>query len=284
MGQQKKPRTPYVFEVVGVESVSPQLVRVWFGCTDFDGFAAAAAERASTDAYVKIHFARPELGLTPPYDLDELRTRLAPEDMPSRRTYTVRMIDRDQRRIAVDFVVHGDAGVAGPWAARAAAGDRVSVSGPGGKYAPSPDVAEHLFIGDESALPAIASAIESLPADAVGTALIEVESSRDEVAIDGPAGVRIRWVHRAREPYGSALVAAVEALPQPTEVIDVFAHGERAAMKRLRGIIHGAWGIPRERLSLSAYWAAGRAEDTFQAEKREPVGQIFEPEQHSPAP
>jgi len=283
MGQQKKPRTQYVFEVVGTEAVSPQLMRVWFSCSDFDGFAAAAAERASTDAYVKIQFARPELGLTPPYDLDELRGRLAPEDMPSRRTYTVRRLDHEARRIAIDFVVHGDTGVAGPWAARAVAGDKVSASGPGGKYAPSPDVAEHLFIGDESALPAIASAIETLPADAVGTALIEVESARDEVALDGPTGLRIRWVHRAQQPHGSALVAAVEELPTPTEVVDVFAHGERASMKRLRAVIHDTWGIPRERLSISAYWAAGRAEDAFQAEKREPVGQIFESDQLPPA-
>jgi hypothetical protein len=28
-------------------------------------------------------------------------------------------------------------------------------------------------------------------------------------------------------------------------------------------------------MSLSAYWAYGRAEDEFQAEKKTPVGQIF---------
>ena len=32
--------------------------------------------------------------------------------------------------------------------------------------------------------------------------------------------------------------------------------------------------VPRESLSISAYWAQGRAEDQFQAEKREPIGQI----------
>ena len=29
-------------------------------------------------------------------------------------------------------------------------------------------------------------------------------------------------------------------------------------------------------MSVSAYWAYGRVEDAFQAEKRTPVGQIFE--------
>lgn len=275
MADQRKPRPQHVFEVVSTEQVSPHMVRVSFGSPSFDDFAASAAERANTDPYVKILFARPELGLEPPYDLDELRSRLAPADMPSRRTYTIRTIDLEARRIAVDFVVHGDTGIAGPWAARAAIGDRVSVSSPGGMYAPSPEAAEHLFFGDESALPAIASAIESLSGDAVARAVIEVESERDEIAIEAPHGVEIRWLHRRGAPHGSALVAAVEALVPPTDIVDVFAHGEREAIKRLRTVIHGEWGIPRERLSLSAYWAAGRAEDTFQAEKREPIGQIF---------
>ena len=31
---------------------------------------------------------------------------------------------------------------------------------------------------------------------------------------------------------------------------------------------------PGGQLSLSGYWAAGRTEDVFQAEKRQPIGQI----------
>jgi NADPH-dependent ferric siderophore reductase len=56
---------------------------------------------------------------------------------------------------------------------------------------------------------------------------------------------------------------------------EVFAHGERESIKGLRALLHDDWGIDRRALSLSAYWALGRAEDGFQAEKREAVGQIF---------
>ncbi len=48
----------------------------------------------------------------------------------------------------------------------------------------------------------------------------------------------------------------------------------REQMKRLRKNF-SARGIERAQLSLSGYWAAGRTEDAFQNEKREPVGQIF---------
>ena len=35
-------------------------------------------------------------------------------------------------------------------------------------------------------------------------------------------------------------------------------------------------GVPREAISISAYWALGRVEDQFQAEKREAIGKIDE--------
>ncbi|WP_119697992.1 siderophore-interacting protein [Microbacterium halotolerans] len=273
-------RTPYVFEVVRTEAVSPHMVRVHFGGPGADAFIAGIDEQKalSTEKYVKLLFASPELGLEHPYDMELLRETLAPQDMPSRRTYTIRSIDESERTMAIDFVVHGDEGLAGPWAANAQPGDLVTLNGPGGMYAPAPDVDEHLFFGDESAIPAIAAAVESLGHDAKGLAIIEVASAEHEVAFEAPDGVTVRWLHRDGAHYGDALVTAVAALDAPTSVVDVFAHGEREAMKRLRPLINTEWGVHRSRLSLSAYWAYGRAEDTFQAEKQTPLGQIFDPE------
>ena len=57
-------------------------------------------------------------------------------------------------------------------------------------------------------------------------------------------------------------------------VLVVFAHGERGAMKMLRPYFTDERGLDRAQLSLSAYWAYGRREDAFQAEKREAVGQV----------
>jgi NADPH-dependent ferric siderophore reductase len=48
-------------------------------------------------------------------------------------------------------------------------------------------------------------------------------------------------------------------------------------------VVHGDQGIaapwaahaqPGDLLTLSGYWAAGRTEDMFQSEKRQPIGQI----------
>ena len=271
-------RAQHVFVVERTERLSPHLVRVHLGGEAFDGFVEAGADQlAATDRYVKLLLPpRPHLGLQPPFDLDELRGRLAPDELPVRRTYTIRSVDVDARTIAVDFVVHGDEGVAGPWALAARPGDLLQMSSPGGLWSPSddPDLPD-LLLGDDSAVPAIASALESMGPDARGLALIEVEGRADELELARPEGVELRWLHRAGARPGSALVTALRGLEPPTTPLRVFAHGERGAMKEARVVLHDTWGLDRSSLSLSAYWALGRVEDAFQAEKREPVGALF---------
>ena len=272
----------HVFTVQRTERLTPHLVRVHLGGSGYASFLAGADpdRLAAADKYVKILFARADLGLTPPYDFDVLRGTLPPEDLPVRRTYTVRWVDPASQSIAIDFVVHGDEGIAGPWAAAAQPGDLLALSGPGGLYTPSPDPGTvHLLLGDDSALPAIAAVLEALPATARGLALLEVHNASDELPLAAPAGVELRWLHRAgpgepAEP-GIRLAAAVQELPQPAEPVAVFAHGERGAMQSIRAVLQDGWGLDRRALSLSAYWARGRAEDRFQSEKREPVGAIF---------
>ena len=111
--------------------------------------------------------------------------------------------------------------------------------------------------------------------DARGLVLVEVEGPADEIPLTPPVGVELRWLHRGAAAPGSALLAALRALEPPTGPVSVFAHGERGAMKEARVVLHDTWGLDRAGLSLSAYWALGRVEDRFQAEKREPVGAIF---------
>lgn len=270
-------RRRHVFAVVRTERLTPHLVRVVLGGPAFDDFVAAAdpATLATTDAYVKLLMAKPGLGLRPPYDLDALRAELAPEDVPVRRTYTVRDLDTAGRTLTIDFVVHGDEGIAGPWAASAQPGDLLALSGPGGMYAPRDDDAvQHLLIGDESALPAVAAALERMPEHARGLAVIEVGGAADRLELAHPAGIAVRWVHRDAATPGERLVETVQALARPTGAVQVFAHGERSAMKGVRAVLQG-WGLTRDDFSLSAYWALGRAEDAFQAEKRLPVGDLF---------
>jgi len=269
----RPPRPQTILEVQQSTWLTPHLVRLTLGG---DGFADFRRNDA-TDAYVKIFFAKPELGLEPPYDVLALRETLSPEDLPVTRTYTVRRVDEAARTVDIDFVVHGDEGLAGPWAAAAKPGDRVVFAGPGGAYRPDPEADWHLFAGDESAIPAIAAAFEVLPADAVGLAFIEIGGKDDVLELPAPSGVQIIWVGRGERGEGtpSLLASAVTSYPWPTGRVQVFAHGERESMKALRDVFLGQRGLDRKQLSLSGYWAAGRTEDRFQAEKREPIGVVL---------
>lgn len=257
-------RAQAILTVLEATEVTPHLVRIRFGGDDtFDNITVNDA----TDKYVKLLFADSAHGLVPPYDLDELREQ-APEKLPSRRTYTVREIDVDEKWLSIDFVIHDDAGIAGPWAKNAAPGDRLVLFGAGGKYAPAAESDWHLFIADLSAIPAVSTALEAMPADARGVIIAHVAEAADRVLPEVPAGIEVKWVDSYDE-----LISSVQELEWLAGTPQVFAHGEREAIKSIRKVLKER-EVPREALSISAYWADGRAEDQFQAEKREPIGKI----------
>lgn len=267
-------RPQHVLEVLSAERIAPRMVRLRLGGEGLRTFAP----NGWTDAYVKLLFVPGAVGVEPPYDLAHLRAALPPEQRPVTRTYTVRAVE--EGAIVLDVVVHGDAGLAGPWAAAASPGDRIALHGPGGGYAPDASADWHLLVGDESALPAIAAALAALPADARGVALVEVHDADDELAIAHPAGVDLRWLHRG-DPGPTTirtLADAVAALEWPEGRVHAFVHGERESVKALRDELFARRGLSRAQVSISGYWAQGRTEDRFQAEKREPIGVILPPE------
>jgi NADPH-dependent ferric siderophore reductase len=267
---QRTPRAQIVLSVIRTEWLTPRMVRVVAGGPGF----ADLVGNGYTDKYTKVIFVKPELGLEPPYDLPALRESLAPDDWPVVRTYTIRSIDEAAAEIAIDFVVHGTEGVAGPWAAAARAGDVVVLGGSGGAYAPAPETGWHVLAGDESALPAITSALAAMPSDARGIVHLEVEDELDVLPLDAPAGVTVDWIYRGSSRDAGSLAAAVADAEWPDGAsVQVFAHGERESMKAIRAVL-ARRGVARDRFSLSGYWAYGRTEDRFQAEKREPIGVI----------
>ena len=114
------------------EQITPHMVSLYLGGDGFDDFAAALPPRSDrdTDMYVKLIFM--PAGVDFPDDFDPRASRsLPPEQQPVLRTYTIRSVDEDEREIAIDFVVHGDEGIAGPWAATVAPGSAVNFLGPG---------------------------------------------------------------------------------------------------------------------------------------------------------
>ncbi|WJY37291.1 siderophore-interacting protein [Streptomyces sp. P9-2B-2] len=247
------------------EQLTPHMVRVVLGGEGLTEFAAGEY----SDHYVKLVFPRPGVAYPEPFDIAQIRTDFPRDQWPSTRTYTVRTWDAATRELTVDFVVHGDEGLAGPWAAAAQPGDEIFLLGPGGAYVPETAADWHLLAGDESALPAIAASLARMPAGVPVHAFIEVAGPEERQELDVPAGAEVTWLYRGAAPVGRELVAAVRALAFPSGRVQAFVHGEAGFVKELRRLLRVEREIPREDLSISGYWRTGHDEDGWQAAKRD---------------
>lgn len=256
---------PLIGTVIRTHQLSPTMTRVVLGGSGLRSFRASE----STDSYVKLTFLQAGVSYPSPLDMAVVRATLPPEQWPAVRTYTVRAWDSSAGELSVDFVVHGDSGVAGPWAAGARPGDEVLVAGPGGAYHPDAAAGFHLFVGDESALPAIAAALERLPADATGRVLVEVPGPASVIPMVVPPGVLVTWVPADERGVGAALVDATRAVDFPADTVDAFVHGEAGFVKELRTLLRVDRGVARERLSVSGYWRVGATEEGWRAGKAE---------------
>ncbi|MFF5294061.1 siderophore-interacting protein [Paractinoplanes globisporus] len=251
--------------VTRVEQLTPHMVRVVVGG---EGLRAVNAGEF-TDHYVKVLFPRPGVTYPEPFDQSVIRETMPPETWPVVRTYTVRRWLPEIPEMWLDFVVHGDEGIAGPWAVGARPGDQVTFMGPGGAYRPSPDAAWHLLAGDESALPAIGAALEGMPEGAIVRAFIEVPGPDEEQKLETSADAEIVWLHRGRRRVGELLTQAVRACEFPPGKVQAFVHGEAHLVKDLRAFLRKDCAIPLDQLSISGYWRLGLNEDGWQSSKRE---------------
>lgn len=253
-------RRTTTLEVRRTERLTPRMIRVVAGGADL----AVFPDTPHTDRYVKILFPRPGVTYPDPFDMDVIRAELPREQWPATRTYTVRAFDPRQRELTIDFVHHGDEGLAGPWAAGARAGDVLRIMGPGGAYAPDPDADWHLLVGDESALPAIGAACERIPAGVPVVAVLEVADAAEHQPLSG--AVDVRWLHR--DPAApDQLVGALRAVPFPAGRVHAFVHGEAGVVRGVRRHLVDERAVPRELLSVSGYWRRGRDEDGWRADK-----------------
>ncbi|AVT33194.1 MULTISPECIES: siderophore-interacting protein [unclassified Plantactinospora] len=243
--------------------LTPHMIRVVLGGEGLAGFAADTY----TDHYVKLIFPPAGVDYPVPLDLDMVKRELPRDQWPRLRTYTVRAWDAVARELTLDFVYHGDEGLAGPWAAAARPGDRVMFRGPGGGYAPDPLADWHLLVGDESALPAIGAALERLPYAAPARVFLEVDGPAEEQHLGTEADAEIVWVHRAGRVVGEALVEAVRAATFPAGQPHAFVHGEAYFVRELRRMLRGELRVPKERLSISGYWRRGDDDESWRSAK-----------------
>lgn len=249
--------------VTSVERLTPQMIRVVVSGDDLDGFGAGAF----TDHYVKVQLPPPGADYAAPFDAEAIKERLPREQWPRVRSYTVRAWDAEHNLLTLDFVVHGDEGVAGPWARAAKSDDVLQLTGPGGAYTPGPDAAWHLMVGDLSVLPAIGASLQRVPDGVPVHVLVELEDEADRQQLTSPGDLHVTWLRA--DGSDTVLSEAVRALAFPAGPVHAFVHGEASSVRAVRRHLLAEREIPREALSVSGYWKRTRTDEQWRADKAE---------------
>jgi NADPH-dependent ferric siderophore reductase len=258
-------RRQLLAQVVSTERLTPHLIRVVVGGDDLEGFGAGEF----TDHYVKLQLPPPGADYAAPFDAEAIKSSHPREAWPRTRTYSVSAWDPAARQLTIDFVHHGDTGVAGPWAAAAQPGDWLQFAGPGGAYAPDPAADWHLMVGDASVIPAIAASLRRIPAGVAVHVLVEVDGAEDEFPLSSTGELSLTWIHATGDRAEEPLLAAVEALEFPGGTVHGFIHGEAGTVRAIRRHLLVDRALPREALSVSGYWKRARTEEGWREDKRE---------------
>jgi NADPH-dependent ferric siderophore reductase len=215
------------------------------------------------------------------------------------RTYTARLVRPEAAEVDVDVVMHPDGGPVARWAEEVRPGDIAALYGPdsrhegrhgGLEFRPPEGTGCVLIAGDETAVPAICSVLERMPAGLAGEVLMEVPGEDDFLEVRAPASVKVSWLARNGSPRGDLLVPAVQAaarhllppLPVPDTFDDVdvdteelwevpqeetpygplyaWLAGEAAVIKALRRHLVAERGLDRRAVAFMGYWRQGRSE------------------------
>lgn len=254
--------------VAMTEALTPSLVRVVLEGGDLTDLVMPDA----TDAYINAAFRPTDASYDEIFDPQTVRVTHPEAGLPPRRRYTVREWDAVSHRLTVDFVVHGDRGVAGPWAANAQPGDVLVFTGPNGGYRPDAHAGWHLLMGDESALPAIAASLEALPAAARAVVRVVCDGPEHEIDLASPAAVDLEWLHRqGDERDESLLLVAAEALDFGEGKPFGFVHGEADEIRAVRRHLLQERCLTRRDLSCSPYWRRAMTDEAWRQIKRDYV-------------
>lgn len=224
---------PRPVEVKRVRQITPHMVRVTFTGPELATFGWNGAA-----AHIKVIFA------TEPQRL--------------MRTYTPRRFDRDARELDVEFVIHGE-GPASAWASQAQVGQKLMIGGPGRNYVIDEGADWFLLVGDDSALPAIATILAELPGSKSVIVLAEIIDRAEEQVLESRAKLDFRWLHRGLDATraGTLLEDAVRRQQLPPGEGRIYVACEAGAMRRMRRHLLVERNLDRAKVVTRGYWKLG---------------------------
>jgi NADPH-dependent ferric siderophore reductase len=258
MSERRRP--PCMLTVEEKIFVNDRLLRLVFSSEGLLDFPKGAAAR-----HIKLFFPKPhqKVPVLPVLGPNGPVWPPAPEK-PIPRTYSVRGFDEAKKRLAVEFVVHGEDSVGSTWAHNAKPGDKLGLAGPGG---PDPIIEPseyYILAGDLSAIPAISAVLENLPVTAQGKAFIHVSYPEDRFEIARPEGIEVIWVHSPetliREVQNSNFAAM-------NKRCSAFVAGESSEVLAIRDYLRAELGLTRKSMYAIPYWRRRQNEEAFHEDR-----------------
>ncbi|MFD3620295.1 siderophore-interacting protein [Streptomyces sp. NPDC058676] len=277
----------FSLQVVRTRRLGPSLVRVTFDGPDLRDFHSDGQDQ-SLSLFI------PHPGQSEPRVPIELGEgwwqgwRELPDDVRAvMRSYTLRALRRDTdghtAEIDIDFVLHGvepdaaiEAGPASRWAAGATAGDKVVLLGPAIadnraiRFRPPEDTDLVVIWGDETAVPAACSIVESLPAGLRARVWLEVPHAGDIQDVVTAADAEITWLvqeEKAAQSPPLALSALRDTRFPPAEHPYVWIAGESGCVKELRRHFVREREFDRRRVTFVGYWRQGLTEEQLREQE-----------------
>lgn len=195
-----------------------------------------------------------------PRPAQEIVLQLAQDDgEPARRHYTIRRFDRGTKIIDIDFVLHGHRTPGVAWALDAKPGDALDIRGPRGRIALDVAADWHLFLGDETAIPAIFALLEALPAQSRAFAFIEIGDDQERQSVEAAARLDLKFLSRDGASPGpnDILADALAGFSFPTGRGQAFTLGETSNIRRVRHALIER-GLNRDQIYSEGYWRPDR--------------------------
>lgn len=245
------PPNVYATTVLSITQIGRDFLRVKIQGDDLSAFRSDA-----------IHFRLllPPVGCTDPQwpQLGENGATIWPKGDKAlhRPVYTTRRICHDSNQMEFDIFVH-EGGRATNWAQQASPGDQLVIIGPGGGGIP--DTRQILIYADETALPAAARILETLPDDSQGQALLLAAGGADcGYPVTAPAGIALRWVDRNTTTDDRPLAAAALAERPDHANHYLWFASEKSETKQVREAFKPAKAKSKadaETSYIAAYWS-----------------------------
>lgn len=240
-------------EVLNVASITPHMKRVTIGGEGLAGF-----EPSGPATHFKMFFPQAGLERTVVPEWGPDGPVMPPGlERPQSRTYTPRRMDPTALELDIDFVMHGT-GVGSDWVGNTKQGDYITIAGPGKSFFHIDMEADwYVIIGDDSALPAVGTILEALPAGGKAHVYSEVVEKADEQQLDSEAQVEFTWLHRGSVTAvpGKLLEQAVYKAEFPKEGRGcIYVACEAGIMRDMRKHFIGERGIDPTQVTTRGYW------------------------------